>query len=109
MISNTDSTLLIYSTEHIRVKAYTGPKGPDYGFSRRVGAMLEEAEKRIGGMASALKASAAKRRGVTVLPSVVDGPTSRTCGDHSGAIPSGRRDSRKLLGPITLRSGSRYA
>ena len=24
MISNTDSTLLIYSTEHIRVKAYTG-------------------------------------------------------------------------------------
>ena len=24
MISKTDSTLLIYSTEHIRVKAYTG-------------------------------------------------------------------------------------
>jgi hypothetical protein len=24
MISNTDSTLLVYSTEHIRVKVYTG-------------------------------------------------------------------------------------
>src|SRR4051812_48956196 len=27
MISNTDSTLLVYSTEHIRVKVYTG-RGP---------------------------------------------------------------------------------
>jgi hypothetical protein len=44
--------------------------------------MLEEAEKRIGEMESALKASAAKRGGVTVLPSVVEGRTSRTCGDQ---------------------------
>jgi hypothetical protein len=27
MISNTDSTSLIYSTEHMRVKAYKGPGG----------------------------------------------------------------------------------
>jgi hypothetical protein len=37
MISNTDSTLLIYFTEHIRVKAYTRQGGPGNGFSRRAG------------------------------------------------------------------------
>src|SRR2546428_2978790 len=37
MISNTDSTLLIYSTEHMRVKVYNGPGGPGNGFSRRAG------------------------------------------------------------------------
>ena len=37
MISNTDSTLLIYSTEHMRVKACTG-RGPGNGFSQNAAA-----------------------------------------------------------------------
>jgi hypothetical protein len=36
MISNTDSTRLIYSTEHMRVKVITS-KSPGNGFSRRAG------------------------------------------------------------------------
>ena len=36
MISNTDSTLLIYSTEHMRVKAYTG-RGPRQRFQSACG------------------------------------------------------------------------
>jgi hypothetical protein len=36
MISNTDSTLLIYSTEHMRVKAYTS-RGPRQRFQSACG------------------------------------------------------------------------
>src|ERR1700730_13954306 len=36
MISNTDSILLVYSTEHIRVKAYTG-RGPRQRFQSACG------------------------------------------------------------------------
>ena len=40
MISKTDSTLLIYSTEHMLVKVYKG-RGRGKGFSRRVVLVLE--------------------------------------------------------------------
>ncbi len=43
--------------------------------------MLEEAEKRVGEVESTLKASAAKRGEVAVLPSVVEGYLE-TCADH---------------------------
>src|SRR5258708_29955613 len=39
MISNTDSMLFVYSTEHIRVKVYLG-RARGNGFSRRAGQQL---------------------------------------------------------------------
>src|SRR6266436_8024346 len=62
MISNTDSTLLIYSTEHMRVKAYEG-RGPGDGFSRRAGMHRLMLSWRVRFRALRAPAASALRRG----------------------------------------------
>src|SRR5258705_11141561 len=62
MISNTDSTLLIYFTEHMRVKAYKG-RGPGNGFSRRAGMHRLMLSWRGGFMALRAPAASALWRG----------------------------------------------
>jgi hypothetical protein len=63
MISNTDSTLLKYSTEHIRVKVYSG-KGPRRRFQSGCGDAPSEAFGRV--RFRALRAPAAVGMNATV-------------------------------------------
>src|SRR5258708_17070457 len=46
MISNTDSTPLIYSPEHMLVKVYNGLRGPSNGFSQSRAPVRMAARKR---------------------------------------------------------------
>ncbi len=66
-------------------------------------AMLEEAEKRVGELESALKASATKRGDVAVLSSVVEGYLKDLRRSLGGDPERARGLLAKLLGPITLR------
>jgi hypothetical protein len=65
--------------------------------------MLEEAETRVNDLESALRASAATRRDVVVLPSVVEGYLKDLRGSLGRDPERARELLAKLLGPITLR------
>src|SRR5437879_8145511 len=83
MISNTDSTLLIYSAEHMRVKAYTGRRLGD-GFSRRAGMHRLMRFWRVRFRWLRAPAASALRRGQG-LPSTIEKPvpTFRWCSGSS--------------------------
>src|SRR2546425_5179047 len=67
MISNTDSTLLVYSTEHMRVKVYKG-RGPRQRFQSACGDAPSDAFWRVRFRAPRAPAASALRRGQRVPP-----------------------------------------